>query len=120
MGTCQVSVLDGDAPVQVRLRQSPACSAASSSSDMCAPPSSPTDMTFLVLPCIQDSVYQLWRDAILSDEMVVAQFGGPMLQAFRTRLTGESVEQHASPISPESDDADAALMEALEDDGEMD
>ena len=65
-------------------------------------------------------VHQLWRNAILSDEMVVAQFGGPMLQAFRTRLTGESVEQHTSPISPESDDADAALMEALEDDGEMD
>ena len=100
IGQCRTMVSSCDGPVHVRVRhEQMATTAASSSSATAGTSSSSTDVTLLVLPCVQDNRYQLWSEGILTSDEVVVQGGAALLQAFRTRWSGELEEQHGSPVS---------------------
>ena len=104
IGYCRTMVSDQDAPVHVRVRHGQLTARATSSSDATATSSSSsTEMTLLVLPCVQDNLFQLWVEGILTDEAVVVQGGASLLHAFQTRRHGELVEQRGSPVTNASE-----------------
>ena len=117
IGYCRTTVSERDAPLQVRVRHgqlaSPATSAATAASS-----NSSTELTLLVLPCVQDNLFRLWVEGILTDEAVVARGGAALLHAFQARRTGELVEQHGSPVTNASESGGDDAM-AEQDMGDM-